>query len=106
MKLIISAVLLMGCLTGCQTAAPQDTTSKGLTSKAGSAAQLCHDYVWFNVPKFEKMPNAAVSAFPSSSDGGAYVIFWNVSWDDPRVRAAGSCTVANGEVTAFEDYTE
>lgn len=70
------------------------------------ALKACHDHVWFDVPEFKDMPNAAVSVWPSSEDGGTYVVFWNVSWDEPKVRAAGSCTVVDGKITAFEDYTK
>ena len=64
------------------------------------ALKACHDHVWFDVPEFKDMPNAAVSVWPSSEDGGTYVVFWNVSWDEPKVRAAGSCTVVGGKITA------
>ena len=84
-----------------------------LAATAGSAAafdretvdalKACHDYVWFEVPEFKDMPNAAVSVWPSSEDGGTFVVFWNVSWDEPKVRAAGSCTVVGGKITAFEE---
>lgn len=70
------------------------------------ALKACHDHVWFEVPDYKDLPNAAVSVWPSSADGGTYVVFWNVSWDDPKVRAAGSCTVVGSKITAFEDYTE
>jgi hypothetical protein len=71
-----------------------------------NATKACHDHVWFEVPEFSKLPNAAISAFPGSVDGETYVINWNVNWDDPRTRAAGNCTVMNEKVVAFEDYTK
>jgi len=71
-----------------------------------NATKVCHDYVWFQVPEFENVPNAAVSAFPGAVDSSAYTIYWVVRWDDPRIRAAGDCTVKDGEVRSFEDYTK
>ncbi len=34
-----------------------------------NAIKACHDYVWFEVPVFKDLPNAAISAFPGSLDG-------------------------------------
>ncbi len=73
--------------------------------KTTAALGLCHDYVW-EVPEFTDLPNAAISVFPGWDDGDKLVIFWNVYWDDPIVRQAGNCTVINGAVEGFEDYTK
>jgi len=70
------------------------------------ATKACHDHVWFKDQGYNDLPNAAISAFPGSVDGENFVIFWNVRWDDPKVRAAGSCTVKMGKIEAFEDYTK
>ena len=71
-----------------------------------AATRACHDYVWFQVPEFKDLPNAAISAFPGRVDGKTHTINWNVNWDDPKVRAAGNCTVINNKVEGFEDYTK
>lgn len=70
------------------------------------ATRACHDHVWFQVSEFKALPNAAISAFPGKLDGKTYVINWNVNWDNPRTRAAGNCTIINGKVVGFEDYTK
>ena len=69
------------------------------------AAKACHDHIW-EVSEFAELPNAAISVWPNSVNEGIYVINWNVNWDDPTVRAAGNCTVENGNVIGFEDYTK
>lgn len=74
--------------------------------KTLDATKACHDHVWFEIGEFKDLPNAAISAFPGSVDGETFVINWNVNWDDPRVRAAGNCTVTGNKVIAFEDYTK
>ena len=71
-----------------------------------NALKLCHDYVWFQVPEFKDLPNAAVSVFPGITAENSRTVFWNVLWDDPTVRAAGNCTVIGEEVVGFEDYTK
>ncbi|MEY8099812.1 hypothetical protein AB9F29_20815 [Falsihalocynthiibacter sp. S25ZX9] len=70
------------------------------------ALKVCHDYVWFEVPEFKELPNAAVSVFPGIIDENSITIFWNVMWDDPTVRAAGNCTTIDGAVEGFEDYSK
>ncbi len=65
---------------------------------------LCHDYV-SEEPEFNDLPKAALSFFPGWDDGDKLVIFWNVHWDHPVVKRAGNCTVINGVVEVFEDYT-
>ena len=71
-----------------------------------NALKACHDYVWFQVPDFKDLPNAAVSVFPGITDESAITVFWNVMWDDPIVRAAGNCTTIGGKIEGFEDYTK
>ncbi len=95
------------------TGAPSDLDADAQSETAGdfdaatiAAAQVCHDHVWYNIEKFKDLPNAAISAFPSSESDGTYIIYWNVSWDDPKTRAAGSCTILDGKVIGFEDYAE
>lgn len=74
--------------------------------KTIDAARLCHNYVW-DIPEFSNLPNAAISVFPSSSDDeGNYVSYWNVNWDDPKVRRAGTCHVKGDAVLNFEDYVK
>ncbi len=84
-------------LIGVPAAAFDRQTTEALTA--------CHDYVW-NVPHFSSLPNAAISVFPGWENENQYVVFWNVYWDDPRVRRAGNCTIKDGSVDGFEDYTE
>ncbi|WP_108810277.1 hypothetical protein [Sphingorhabdus sp. Alg231-15] len=100
-------LLLAFGLTGCETATSSEN-AQGTSFGVGmvTAAQICHDHVWFNIPKFEKLPNAAISSFPGSENNGTYLIFWNVRWDDPETRAAGACEIAGGQIVAFEDYSE
>ena len=69
------------------------------------ALRACHDHVW-DVPAFKDLPNAAVSVFPGIFEDGKIIVFWNVYWDDPTTRRAGNCTVINGTVKGFEDYTD
>ncbi len=69
------------------------------------ALRMCHDYIW-DTPEFKDLPNAAISVFPGSLDGNTIVVNWNVNWDQPTVRAAGNCTVINGTLEGFEDYTK
>ncbi|MDO6485130.1 hypothetical protein [Shimia thalassica] len=71
-----------------------------------NALKACHDYIWMEVPEFNKLPNAAVSVFPGVVNDNSITVFWNVMWDDPIVRAAGNCTSMNGVVEGFEDYTK
>lgn len=71
-----------------------------------NALKACHDYVWFEIPDFKDLPNAAVSVFPGIMGEGSITVFWNVMWDDPIVRAAGNCTTIGGAVEGFEDYTK
>lgn len=71
-----------------------------------AALKTCHDYVWFDVPEFKNLPNAAISAFPGVMEENTIVVFWNVMWDDPTVRAAGNCTVIDGNIEGYEDYTK
>ncbi|WP_193139051.1 MULTISPECIES: hypothetical protein [unclassified Meridianimarinicoccus] len=70
-----------------------------------NALKTCHDYLW-QVPEFMDMPNAAISVFPASQNGDTIIVNWNVNWDEPTVRAAGNCTVIDGNVEGFEDYTK
>ena len=71
-----------------------------------NATKACHDYVWFEVQEFGKLPNVAISTFPGSVDNEIFVINWNVNWDEPITRAAGNCTVIDDKVVGFEDYTK
>ncbi|GAA0479082.1 hypothetical protein GCM10009096_21360 [Parasphingorhabdus litoris] len=84
----------------------QSETEGDFDAASIAAAQVCHDHVWYNIEKFKDLPNAAISAFPSSETDGEYVINWNVSWDDPEIKAAGTCLVKDDQVSGFEDYTE
>lgn len=95
-KVIIAASLLWGSSTHAQ--AFDRTTTDALLA--------CHDYIWVEVPEFTDLPNAAVSVFPGIMGENSTTVFWNVMWDDPIVRAAGNCTVINGMVEGFEDYTK
>lgn len=70
-----------------------------------NALRACHDYLW-DVPEFAELPNAAISVFPASQNGDTIVVNWNVAWDQPMTRGAGNCTVINGEIAGFEDYTK
>lgn len=70
------------------------------------ALKGCHDYIWFEIPEFKKLPNAAVSVFPGIMDKTSVTVFWNVMWNDPNVRAAGNCVYAKGKIIGFEDYTK
>lgn len=69
------------------------------------ALKLCHDYIW-DVPEFKDLPNAAISVFPHSENDDTIIVNWNVNWDQPTLRAAGNCTVIEGIVEGFEDYTK
>ena len=68
-----------------------------------NALKACHDYVW-EVPEFVDLPNAAVSVWPGEMAETSTTVFWNVTWDDPAVKAAGICSYANGEVIGYEQY--
>lgn len=70
------------------------------------AVKACHDHVWFDVAAFKELPNAAISAYPGLFEGDKTIVFWAVRWDEPIVRAAGECTVIDGHVKAFEDYSK
>ncbi len=96
MCLFTKTLVIFG-LTATSTMAFDRETTDGL--------KACHDYVW-SVPEFSDLPNAAISVFPGWLDDKTVVAFWNVYWDDPTVRAAGNCTVINGIVEGFEDYTK
>ncbi|MEJ6398523.1 hypothetical protein [Yoonia sp. 208BN28-4] len=67
------------------------------------ALTACHNYVW-DVPEFVDLPNAAVSVWPGMVNDATMTIMWNVTWDDPMVKAAGICTYADGEVIGYEQY--
>lgn len=68
------------------------------------ALQMCHDYLW-EVPAYADLPNAAISVFPGIFDDQSIVVFWNVYWDAPITRAAGNCTIIDGALEGFEDYS-
>lgn len=72
--------------------------------KMTQALKACHDYLWFQVPEFTDLPNAAISVFPGIWGDDQYVVFWNVYWDDPTLREAGNCQVKGDEVVGFEHY--
>ncbi len=80
------------------------TSAQAFDRQTVSALNACHDYLW-TVPAFDGLPNAAISVYPGSVDGDTIVVNWNVSWDQPTIRAAGNCTVIGGEVQGYEDYT-
>lgn len=72
--------------------------------KMTEALSACHDYLWFQVPEFKDLPNAAISVFPGIWGDEQYVVFWNVYWDEPTVREAGNCQIKGGDITGFEHY--
>lgn len=70
-----------------------------------AALKACHDHIWFEVPAFADLPNAAISVHQGRSDGqGNFVVYWIVDWDDPLTKAAGSCAYVEGEVRGIEDF--
>jgi hypothetical protein len=101
MRLVVTGVLIAALAAG-SIARP----TLAFDEATIDATKACHDHVWFQVPDFGDLPNAAISAYPGVIDGETYIIFWNVRWGDPMTRAAGECTVVNGVVDAFEDYTK
>ncbi|MBM2577302.1 hypothetical protein JQC91_13415 [Jannaschia sp. Os4] len=94
-KLMLSVALAL-CAAGAAHAFDRQTTE---------ALRLCHDRLWEADTGFDGLPNAAITVFPMMMDEDRTTVAWNVTWDDPDVRAAGACTVEGGAVTAFEDYT-
>lgn len=72
--------------------------------KMTEALKACHDYLWFQVPEFKDLPNAAINVYPGIWGDEQYVVFWNVYWDDPTVREAGNCQIKGGDVIGFEHY--
>lgn len=94
MKALITATILAIGFASSAHAFDRQTTD---------ALQLCHDYLW-DVPKYADLPNAAISVFPGILNDQSIVVFWNVYWDDPTIRAAGNCTIIDGAVKGFEDY--
>ena len=66
------------------------------------AAQACHDKVWLEDARFSNLPNAAVSIDPASLDDDDPAIGWTVEWDDPKISAAGTCTVDGTNVSITE----
>lgn len=81
------------------------TNAQAFDRQATDALKLCHDYLWA-APEFKDLPNAAISVFPQSENDNTIIVNWNVSWDQPTVRAAGNCTIIDGAVEGFEDYTK
>lgn len=81
------------------------STAYAFDRQTVDALHLCHDYLW-DVPAFQNLPNAAISVFPGMATGDTVVVNWNVSWNQPAIRAAGNCTVINGAMEGFEDYTD
>ncbi len=71
-----------------------------------TALKACHDFVWTEIPPYSDLPNAAISAYPYSSDGDSVTTVWHVRWDDPEVKSAGICEVVGGKVERVEDYTK
>lgn len=69
------------------------------------ALKACHDYAW-SVDEYADLPNAAVSVYPLMTNDNVITTVWHIMWDDPVVRAAGNCTVIDGTVEGFEDYTK
>ncbi|MCR9135873.1 MAG: hypothetical protein NXI27_07760 [Alphaproteobacteria bacterium] len=78
--------------------------SHAFDRKMTEALKACHDYLWFEVPAFKDLPNAAISVFPGIWDDDRMIVFWNIYWDDPTVREAGNCQVKDSEVIGFEHY--
>lgn len=68
------------------------------------ALTACHAYLW-DVPDYAELPNAAISVFPGITNDASITVFWNVYWDEPVARAAGNCTIIDGTLVGFEDYT-
>lgn len=93
-SLILSAVLVSSA-----------SMSFALDRQTTTALSACHDYLWNEVPAFSDLPNAAISVYPGSTNGNVVMVNWNVSWDKPTVRAAGNCTIIDGTLQGFEDYT-
>lgn len=100
MKRIISSAFVTLAL------AASPVASQNFDENTIAALKACHDYVWFEVPEFKDLPNAAVSVFPGIVEDNSIVVFWNVMWDEPTVRAAGNCTAIDGNIEGFEDYTK
>ncbi|AXT27157.1 hypothetical protein D1823_11550 [Ruegeria sp. AD91A] len=94
-SLVLSAVLVASA-----------STAFALDRQTTNALRACHDYLWNSVPAFSKLPNAAISVYPGSTNGNVITVNWNVSWDQPNIRAAGNCTVIDENVEGFEDYTQ
>lgn len=84
--------------------AASSSPSLAFDRKMTDALKACHDYLWFQVPEFKELPNAAISVFPGIWGDGQLVVFWNVYWDDPTVREAGNCQVKDDEIIGFEHY--
>jgi hypothetical protein len=100
MKLLIKTALVFSVFL------TSPLSAQSFDQETVNALKVCHDYVWFEVPDFKDLPNAAVSVYPGIVGDGSITVFWNVMWDDPTVRAAGNCTSINGKVEGFEDYTK
>ncbi len=59
------------------------------------ALKACHEYVWFEVPTFKDLWNAAVSVYPLSADGSQRTVNWNVNWDSLVIRAVATCSTVD-----------
>lgn len=93
----------LGALLATILALSAPTLANAFDRETTQALQLCHDYLW-DVPAYVDLPNAAITVFPGLFDETTVTVFWNVYWDAPTVRAAGSCTIINGALEGFEDY--
>lgn len=65
----------------------------------------CHDYLLTSEDSFADLPQAAFTVFPIMMDEKRTTIAWHVEWDGPEVRAAGNCTVIDGTLEGFENFT-
>lgn len=74
----------------------------GFDRATTQALQACHDYLWYEVPAFESLPEAAISVFPASIEGNTILVNWIVNWDD--IRQAGTCTVIRGSVEGYDEF--
>ncbi|MEO9572522.1 MAG: hypothetical protein ABJ360_21525 [Roseobacter sp.] len=93
--------VLLGLISLCFSA----TAVSAFDRETTDALKACHDYAW-SVDEYTDLPNAAVSVYPLMTDGNVITTVWHIMWDDPVVRAAGNCTVIEGNVEGFEDYTK
>ena len=77
------------------------STAFGQSHVTSSQLRACHDYVWFEAPDFQNLPNAAISITSGKIKDGQAKVWWEVKWDD--VHASGVCLVnRDNQVTKFK----